>query len=65
MITKDEAKKICLLNNLTDKQMCQVIERYILDMKNIKVSINRPMDLINIQLMNIAFENCCKYYNSI
>jgi hypothetical protein len=62
MITTEEAKEICLLTHLTDFQMCKVIEKYIYDLKKVTVKINRPTDLINIQLMNIAFDSACRYY---
>lgn len=42
--------------------MCQVIEYYIFERKGVKVKINQPKNLMNIQLMSIAFESACNYY---
>lgn len=43
-------------------QMLAVIERYIYDKKGVIVEINRPTDIINIKLMNIAFDSASEYY---
>ena len=64
MITRDDAIRICMLKHLTDIQMLEVIERYIYEKKGIKVSIDRPENSINIQLMNIAFDVACVYFLS-
>jgi len=62
MISIDECKYICSSRLLTDMQMLAVIERYIYDKKGVIVEINRPTDIINIKLMNIAFDSASEYY---
>jgi hypothetical protein len=62
MITKEQAVEICKQTRLQDTQMLLVIERYIYDKKGVTVKINRPNNLVDAQLMNIAFESSCNYY---
>jgi hypothetical protein len=62
MITKEQAVEICKQTRLQDTQMLLVIERYIYDKKGVTVKINRPNNIVDAQLMNIAFESSCNYY---
>jgi len=62
MITKEQAVDICKQTRLQDKDMLLVIQRYIYDKKGVTVKINRPTNLVDVQLMNIAFESSCNYY---
>jgi hypothetical protein len=62
MITKEQAVEICKQTRLQDTDMLLVIERYIYDKKGVTVKINRPNNLVDAQLMNIAFESSCNYY---
>jgi hypothetical protein len=62
MITKEQAVEMCKQTRLQDTQMLLVIERYIYDKKGVTVKINRPNNLVDAQLMNIAFESSCNYY---
>jgi hypothetical protein len=62
MITKEQAVEICKQTRLQDTDMLLVIQRYIYDKKGVTVKINRPNNLVDAQLMNIAFESSCNYY---
>jgi len=62
MITQEEAKRICSKTRLIDIEMLNVIERYIFDKKQTSVIINRPTNVFDINLMNVAFESACNYY---
>jgi len=62
MITKEQAVEMCKQTRLQDTQMLLVIERYIYDKKGVTVKINRPNNIVDAQLMNIAFESSCNYY---
>jgi hypothetical protein len=62
MITPEQAKQICSAKVITDLQTISVIERYIYDKKGVTVSINKPLDIIQIQLMNVALETASNYY---
>jgi hypothetical protein len=62
MITKEQAVEMCKQTRLQDTDMLLVIQRYIYDKKGVTVKINRPNNLVDAQLMNIAFESSCNYY---
>jgi len=62
MITKEQAVEICKQTRLQDTDKLLVIERYIYDKKGVTVKINRPNNIVDAQLMNIAFESSCNYY---
>jgi hypothetical protein len=42
--------------------MLMVIERYIYEKKKVTVTINRPSNMMDIQLMNIAYDSACNYF---
>ena len=62
MITSEQAKEICNKKQLTDIECLEVIQKYIFDRKGIVININRPTDILNINLMRVAFEAASIYY---
>ncbi len=64
MITKDEAIRISKMKHLFDVEMLAVIELYIFEKKGVSVSINRPNNIIDLQLMNMAYDTAANYFLS-
>ena len=63
MITSEQAKEICNKKQLTDIECLEVVQRYIFDRKGVNVGmINRPTDILNLNLMRVAFEAASIYY---
>jgi len=63
LITIEEVKQILLLPVVSDVHLLKVIKRYIYDKKEIEIEdIARPQSLVQAQLLQIAIENCIKYY---
>lgn len=63
LITIEEAKQILLLPVVSDVHLLKVVKRYIYDKKGIEIEdIARPQSLVQAQLLQIAIENCIKYY---
>ena len=62
MITSEQAKEMCNKKQLTDIECLEVIQKYIFDRKGIVININRPTDILNINLMRVAFEAASIYY---
>lgn len=63
MLNKEEIKKII---NRTDalepEYKLEIIQQYILDLKQQSVTINKPMDPINYMLMEQAYAISRNYY---
>lgn len=62
MLTDDEIKVIIKKNYLEDYECIGIIQRYIYDLKGKEVEINKPVDFMQMQLMDNAYNNCLKYY---
>jgi len=63
MITNEEIREIIEKVELSDIEQLDVIRRYIYDKKNIDVGkINRPGDIVQLQLMGIAYNSALEYY---
>lgn len=64
MITQEEAKKLLLKENISDVEVCDIIQRYIYDRKHVEIKINRPQDMIRLQLMSEMYMSALKWYLS-
>ena len=63
MITKEELKKIISDNQPEQLSILEVIRKYIYDRKGVDVKqIKQPSNIIQIQLMNIAYNSAILYY---
>lgn len=62
MINDQQIKDIINSPQISDINSLEIIQRYIFDMKGIEVSINRPNNMLQLQLMNIGFEVACNFY---
>lgn len=62
MLTTKECIDLCKSKFITDVEMLKVIEKFIYDKKQVIVKINIPRDIINIELMNIAFLSASNFY---
>lgn len=66
MIDTKEAKAISLNLNISDINALKLIRRFIFDKKNIDVGvINRPTDLFQLQLMEIAVLKSAEFYGGL
>lgn len=63
MLSKEQAKEICLKERLQDVEMLEVIQYYIYEKKGVDPgTIQRPRTLMQISLMNKAFNSAMNYY---
>ncbi len=63
MLSEEEIKKI--INRLDDVEpeyKLEIIQQYILDLKQQEVIINKPIDAINFMLMQQAYVVSRQYY---
>lgn len=65
MLIDEDLKVFIALDMPNNTQKVAVVQRYILDKKNQEIKINMPMDLMNLQLMEIAFQIAKEYYINI
>lgn len=64
MIDNKTLYEILDKDNLTDVEMIEVLIRYIFDRKNVEIKINRPIDLYNVQLVNIMYNCALSWYRN-
>lgn len=66
MILQDiDIKDLIKRSTIIDLEELDLIQTYILEKKGIDVgSLNRPKDLLNVQLMSIAFNHAIHYYTN-
>jgi hypothetical protein len=63
MINEEEIKKIInRIDNVEPEYKLEIIQQYILDLKQQSVSINKPIDVINAMLMEQAWQVSKRYY---
>jgi hypothetical protein len=63
LITVEEAKKILALEVVSDVFLLKVVRRYIYDRTGHVINeINRPQNLIQVQLLQLAIQSCTNYY---
>lgn len=63
ILSEVDIKDLIKRSTIIDLEELDLIETYIYEKKNIKVgTLNRPKDLLNIQLMQIAFNHAVNYY---
>ena len=66
MITQQEGKDILLIKNVSDVQLLEVVRRYLFDTKQIDVGeINRIINPIQAQLLQISIQTITKYYYGV
>ncbi len=64
MLNNKEIKEILAKNELADVEQIAVIERYIFDKKGVELNINRPNNVLLVQLMDHMYNCALKYYTT-
>ena len=63
ILNKEEIQQIIKSSYLTDIQMLDLIQTYIKDKKGYNIQIKRPDNILQVQLMNSAFNTCIGFYS--
>ena len=63
ILSDSDIKDLITRTTIIDLEELDLIQTYILERKNINVGqIDRPKDLLNIKLMEMAFNHAVSYY---
>ncbi len=65
MLNEEEIKKIInRTDNVEDGYKMELIQQYLFDVKNVEITINKPMDTINYMLMEQAYQISLLYFKN-
>ncbi len=62
LLSDEKIKEIILKKELQDLEMLEVIQSYLYEKTGQNIYLKQPMNLVNTQLMLIAFDKATEFY---